>query len=419
MDSSNSISIFEDAQLISAEFYANAFELSEIRMKQDEIENSNPIYVESTRQAPPRQIDSVMDDDRLRWERNQLGKNLLDSFALIFSQPGPKGVVATGMEHSGEKPNDYTLWVAGNSVQHCPVPKLGQKIRQWFRSREPHTIDEPSLENCLWSAILRNCHSSIWIALKVYRAKVKKGGNFKNTQIWMNGVIASTRPQYEQRLQDVQDTLQPILVQLDTYLFPEGLGPNTEGGAQIWKNDNSTVEQFNTITKKCFLLLESSEQPMNDLFNCFLEEAKSRDKQRLKELRRLIYIMASYRRAWHDMVRFKTNHRFATLHIKCIPNSEYCKGNSIRLTDIFTAGIRMRVYEKEDEERFMKEYSYLRVLEKPRVHCEMRILDFFLRNTNLNNFFNYIGCSKGPCWLCYHTLKYMAPEFRMRASHWK
>ncbi|KAI0181931.1 hypothetical protein GGR52DRAFT_526831 [Hypoxylon sp. FL1284] len=54
-----------------------------------------------------------------------------------------------------------------------------------------------------------------------------------------------------------------------------------------------------------------------------------------------------------------------------------------------------------------------------RVHCEMQILVFLLNHSNPERFFDHIGCSKCPCWLCHHLLKFVTSKFSMRRSSLK
>ncbi|OTA65251.1 hypothetical protein K449DRAFT_431844 [Hypoxylon sp. EC38] len=428
---SSNRSIFDDALLDAKSFYNSAFDLSAIRVKQIEIKDSDQELLRSGEKILPRQIGSIIESGGGHLRSQKLGRNLLDSFALIFAQPRAKGVVATAMERSSENPDNFTLWVAGNSVEDCPVLDLEQEIMHWFTTRELHKIfssgyhiDEPNLENHLWNSILQNCYPSICITLeKVYYIKLEKGPELENIQTWIQGGVDSVQSHDITYQEDVLNTLQFILDQLDAF-FLKGLNPKI-GVAQRWKNDNYTIMKFlDTITMQCFLLLESYEEPMRELFKHCLKNLHEEGRLWLKIIRRLIYVMASYCQAWYDMVRFKRTYSSATLYIECIPKSGYSTSNPVILADRFKEDAETEIYQREEEEMFNRGFSHLQLPKesaehRPLVHCEMRILDFLLRTPNPNDFFNYIGCSKGPCWLCYHTLKYMAPEIGMRAPHWK
>lgn len=71
---------------------------------------------------------------------------------------------------------------------------------------------------------------------------------------------------------------------------------------------------------------------------------------------------------------------------------------------------------KWDELKDLK-YDYVDCV----VHCEMQLLQRFLSNAylNIHKVFNYIGCNKAPCWLCWHTLKSVTNCFEMREPHLK
>ncbi|KAI1139682.1 hypothetical protein F5Y05DRAFT_424595 [Hypoxylon sp. FL0543] len=407
MDSAH---IFKDAGIDPAKFYARSFKLSELQPAQCGIEGIGP-ELDSGEQPRLCLIESIVEGEGKDWEKKRLGKNLLDSFALIFAQPRSGGVVATILEYSGEESNDYTLWIAKNFVRDCPFAKLARKLETWFKDREErerdaqgHHIHIPTSQNNLWCTILRNCYPMIRVSLK-HASKVKNA-------------VESSIP----CPQTVPKKLNDILRELDKY-FPETRGPNI---AQEWKNGGSALEQFlDIITRLCYDLLESNMASPNALFRHCCKE--STHEIWWKKLRRLIYILANYRRAWYDIVRFKTSHESATLQIQCIPTSGYCTGNSIILSDIIREGKAKGIYESRSRAEIVRDYSILPKLERetkakqawPRVHCELRILDFLLENRDLKNVFNYIGCSKGPCWLCHYTLECMAPKIGMRACNLK
>ncbi|KAI0831593.1 hypothetical protein F5Y06DRAFT_301629 [Hypoxylon sp. FL0890] len=439
VNSDNSRNIFEDAQMEPSEFYASTFKLKGLRLEQNKIEGTGP-DLDFSEQAQPYPIMLIMEGGDKDWKKKLLGRNLLDSFALIFSQPGSHGVIATVLGRSSERTNGYTLWVAANSVRRDPPNGLLRNIEHWFTTRKSHEgyvggchVDKPDLQNSLWTAILRNCHSQMCMLLRnMCDRKQKQSKNTGNAQEWIKTIGDFAPYPYRRYWQDIQPGLLSVLQKLEEY-SSDNLGPLAEKSTESWKKGNATdgippgikaettskLEEFlNTVTTRCYDLLKSHEKSME----YFLEhcgETRAQDEMWLRQLRRFIYMMANYRRAWYDMVRFKTDHDSATLWIKCIPNSEYLKGNSIMLTPIFNAGVNMGIYDRAYERKFKREYANLSRKVLPHVHCEMRILDFVLGSRHLQNFFGYIGCSKGPCWLCYHTLKYMAPDFGMRAPHWK
>lgn len=53
------------------------------------------------------------------------------------------------------------------------------------------------------------------------------------------------------------------------------------------------------------------------------------------------------------------------------------------------------------------------------VHCEIQLLEYFLvkeGGKNLTNTYDYIGCSKEPCWLCDIVIR-TATAFKTAPSH--
>ncbi|KAI0900450.1 hypothetical protein F4806DRAFT_448684 [Annulohypoxylon nitens] len=158
--------IFACAQLNPAKFHAKVLALGDMNFQQAEdgkltlekdASTMQPINVKELL----RRVDGDEDLDKL-------GKNLLDSFALIFAQPGPEGVIATVMER--KNPNSYVLYVAKNYGIYDHLTRLANDIKSWFRMRGPYPvkagnvqshIDNPTFENSYWRQILWDCYPSI------------------------------------------------------------------------------------------------------------------------------------------------------------------------------------------------------------------------------------------------------------------
>ncbi|XXG97689.1 hypothetical protein Hte_003996 [Hypoxylon texense] len=463
--------IVVDAQLSPENFYAKAFVLRDLQHQQSEIQETLSLD-RSLGQTHPRDIGLVVEGASNNQERSRLGKNLLDSFALIFAQPGPEGVVATAMEKSDTEPDTYILYLAKNYIDHCSLSSLATHLKELFKpgdanKGEEHIGDDLFRKQCLqtnaWNAILRNCYPSICKSVcetsdlagfcsspKEIRNKIEKARNRIKDMV-------PHKQTYEARR-----LLLSILKCLRQFFFSEESNVYRKRSKPTWKNKKhgpgephsnpASVELMkflNQITHQCFELLESHGDAVRAWFPGVIDEKKPPKWDIwLNKIRGLIYSIASYRRAWYDILRFKVYHNFATLEFKFInyPN----KTTSIAVRCIADAGVQMGILKEGSQNKFIQDYrtslikhkaarskhcpSCMSVLDPDSslehylknendwaclwVHCEMQILNLFSEYDHLS-FFNYIGCSKGPCWLCHHALRNMTSKFEMRDSHLK
>ncbi|OTA97166.1 hypothetical protein M434DRAFT_26996 [Hypoxylon sp. CO27-5] len=381
-------------------FYTKIHDLSCTRQQQAEIELDIP-ELESNDQLKPCEIGSLAGNVE---SADILAKNLLDSFALIFARPGPKGVVATAIKRTNEEHDTYTLLVARNGERNSSF-SITEEINNWFTDREDD-VNIPKPQNRLWSHILQTYRLSI-------SEDIKKVGLSKEKIVDIQRDI-KVLIQEETSLPgqcvspEISRSILEILDSLSTFFSIEPMVSISQRKKEI---NPEFIKLLDTVTRQCFLLLESHENETRALLEKWIlkEEAHSRSKLRLDKLRQIMYTIANYRRAWYDIVRFKINLGSATLRIKLLPRST----GSSRVEDI---EIQREIPKGEDDQESSSAYQNP---DNDMSHCEMKILGFLLGDDSASDFFSYIGCSKGPCWLCYHTLKYMAPAFKMRKSHLK
>ncbi|KAL7624377.1 hypothetical protein AAE478_005941 [Parahypoxylon ruwenzoriense] len=477
--------IFNASGIVPEEFFANTFLLSS-KQKQLGHVNGEPPVNTSYEEVEPHDISLVAQDVEDIDEKSRLGKNLLDSFALILAQPGAEGVVATAMKFD-EESRSYTIYIARNCDTYYSLSDLIEEIEKWFTIRDSggskeyihgDYIDKPSLNNVLWKKIILNCHLSICKSIdETYsRSQDDIEDELSDVQTW----IADEGNQHNKHTSFLQEpgsqkVLKTISFVLEQFLARTKMqsGPGrknkdfTHGVPHSQMADTELMKFSDTITESCFELLESHEQLLRDLFQKWRQRLRKRlyrplgatgrinqgalkSKRRLLDkFQRLIYTIANYRRAWYDMVRFKIDHKAATLKIYGLPPTDGPRGAVMDLRCIAKAGVDMKILDDGGEDAFMKEHrshkvtgsyfrypervgrlsalgpnSRLQVSEKKEdrasvwLHCEMQIVEYLLTQ-NDSNFYNYIGCSKGPCWLCYHSLEYMAPNFEMRQPHLK
>lgn len=470
--------IVKAARLDPEEFYANIFALRNMQIQQSEVQSIIPID-QTSNQTQSLPIGLIVEDANDYEERDNLGKNLLDSFALIFAQHGPEGVVATAMNRDDTEPHVYTLLVAKNYSECCSLTELFESIEGFFTAGVlcdgcSNQVDTKIYQDKLWCAIVRNCYPSI--CKEIYRAcrvprKPYYKGTFCDKEIRNNFletracIKSADRPSPAGKMSYEADGLLSILDHIYLF-FSNNLNVHTNKRNPGWKNDdqkhesphskpasNELINLLYKITQLCFKLLESHRESMSKLFHkCFAEFIQDDQEERnkwLNKLRRLIYIIANYRRAWYDIIRFKTHHRTSILRIKVV--TQELVTCSMTLKCIANAGIQMGILEEgQEEETFIERYSnfeakqnadlekaYQGYMDTPEpesleflrkeeawvslwMHCEMQILEKLLHcQCHDPHQFNYIGCSKSPCWLCHHALKKMTSKFEMRDPHLK
>ncbi|KAI1388337.1 uncharacterized protein F4822DRAFT_443388 [Hypoxylon trugodes] len=417
--------IFRSAGVDRNRFYDNTFALQEMLLKEVK-DGPQLISEEPSRDA--RLLIENMDDER---EKLNLGENLLDSFALIFAQRGPRGVTATAMKRTSENPDEYKIFVATNDIRDQSVSNLAASIESWFIGA-----------NSYWRGILQYCYLSVYDILHT----TWKG---EQEDVWKNLQEAKGRikkpggsPDRTRESGAATDILQKVIEHLATHFSTESDGnandltSNSEEidpnrSSQRRANTGSIPLQFlDTITGLCFQLIGLYEPEMGNIVrNCAKDSdppfsAKVREDWRGMRLRRpwwdelkeLIYRLANYRRAWYDIVRFKRHHRGEALRILYVSNIGAMNAAILPETTEELQVDREGVYPAEPSRHDMEPS---RSRSTPMLHCEMKILDLILSDRQKGAFFNYIGCNEGPCWLCYHTFKYMTSRFKTRKSHLK
>ncbi|KAI4869062.1 hypothetical protein F4820DRAFT_61277 [Hypoxylon rubiginosum] len=449
--------IIVEANLVPEQFYANAFVLGDLQPQQMEILRTLPID-ESPEQTHPRNIGQVVEGAGSDQERSRLGKNLLDSFALIFAQPGPEGVVATAMEISDTEPHMYTIYLSKNYIEYGSISSLAGHIEELF-----NTGDKNNLQNNVWKAILLNCYPSICKSInetfEIFKSYSKPEilDYIQDTRTSINTWVSGAT-----YLLSILDKLHWYILDI----YRKGLDPKRQNEKHGVIELHSTsagselTDFLDEVAQPCFQLLEFHGDSLPVWLKMCLKVPLEKLQQKQEQnwlpepgrwtwkLRRLIYTIASYRRAWYDIIRFKRHHNSATLRFVTVHREDLTTSMAVRC--IADAGIRMKILKEGSKDKFIEKYrsnlakdnaarsnhcpgcmaapgsdsslkSYLENEEDWAclwVHCEMQILELLLTRDH-SKFFNYIGCSKGPCWLCYHTVKNMTSKFEMREPHLK
>ncbi|KAI2473385.1 hypothetical protein F4781DRAFT_427399 [Annulohypoxylon bovei var. microspora] len=299
--------VFQPAQLNPAEFRANVFALSDVGLQQKEIQNITSISNPS-RLIRPRSIGLIIEGVDNYEKKDSLGKNLLDSFALIFARPGAMGVTATAMKWDGKEPREYVLYVAMNFGNDKLFPKLSSDIERWFattslydtkeRLQNDH-VNNPDSENTLWKSILYNCYPSIRKSLyetcymKASKIAAKDAYHFRHVRDMILLVSCpkpgDTIPPEAEGLLSVLDHMNDLIH--DHLYWKPGDGRSTPLLKSLKPATPKDINHVHEITNICYELLESYKCPVEDLIErCQIQYS-------LRKFRRLIHIMASYCRA--------------------------------------------------------------------------------------------------------------------------
>ena len=176
---------------------------------------------------------------------------------------------------------------------------------------------------------------------------------------------------------------------------------------------------------------------------------------------RIFYLLANYRRAYYDIRRFREEQGKVRFDIEFVG---MCNGSSFEYSVVkecimntaVEMGLRPSANEDWPPGQFMVkrtecdnldchrhtieqedgicsalgfdckdcEHTVLENMpEKPQlemwIYCEMQLLQEVLENGKQASSYDYIGCSKGSCWLCHHALINMTKDFKMRQPHLK
>ncbi|KAH9883946.1 hypothetical protein F4778DRAFT_582766 [Xylariomycetidae sp. FL2044] len=492
--------IFPAARLDHHLFYAKTFILAKLHQQQDRITSQPPPLDSSSAQIPrphpppPRSISSLVSDpDEL--VRQRLGRNILDSFALLFCQPGADGVVATAMSQLSDQPRTFGLVVSRNVAQHETSADLAARLHSWFQQ---DTFDDALLvrgvdvnPSCaMWDHILAIRRSDIYLRIrddcKAYSSDIDRLlatsiSCFERQREEMSSSAINTTKNGNEITQKLVSILEAL----------RSTSKHWQSQTRSMTLDPTALQQLDDalrrITWSCFMLVESHPNDLNRVL-AGLNRGGSNSGQRpppgwKTKFKRIIYTLATYQRAWLDLCRFRRDQGPIRLEIsfsaapinspsgswvsldrliqegeRAIANWTPDWTNKLRKKSTTTAG-EQQPRRRRDESLVSAQTSSLLLPDLPntnennppsqtirwaqtRVHCEMQIMESVLSNNNNDNnnnssssspspsssppssssgffFYDYIGCSKGPCWLCHHALAAMAPGFAMRESHLK
>ena len=457
--------ILTEAGINVEDFYACAFVLKSHCLQQHE--TPGLVTEEPPQQDRPLSIGSLLNKDT--GLSDTLGENLLDSFALIFSGQASDGVAATALMQ--EKQHRFTLFVARNDTFF--EDELGH-LRKGVESAFTHGFEkDEEKQNGLWKIILRISCRSVCRSLIL----ACKGGKWRPTigkfQKFLQDTLTKKGQTYYH--QAAEELLSIITVLQDEIGVGKASEESRKGNAvnpQSNCPDEKVLRPLGKAMDKSFHLLESCSQTVNSLWvewgkapqnsrDCHYQHSSGAGDSIL----RLFYMLANYRRAYYDIRRLSEEHRKINLQIEfmqscdgfigkwtitkaCIMNAAdalelrkrtdqlWPYGQDPRMNtetcDDPTCSCRTPSPAASQEEIAASDQSpcedcrdiiFDNLENRERletwIHCEMQILQYVLTSCKRASFYNYIGCSKGPCWLCHHTLINMTSDFKMRKPHLK
>ncbi|KAI0850156.1 hypothetical protein F5Y00DRAFT_260888 [Daldinia vernicosa] len=319
---SDSNPIFGRAGVSVEEFYANAFVLNYQQLQQRESQRRCEVFQDW---EDPRPIEDLIRGEVENDKKERLGKNLLDSFALIFAQLGGEGVVAAAME-SNEDHTIHTLHISKNRHSIDTLTPPAEEIKAWFMDRVTDAANTVTLsrQSSLWRCILRNCYRSI--TRSIFEACIGDTEGEKKDELscalrCIGRKVFDTLPS---GLSKAKKGILNVLESLETFFIGS---PSIY--YKLWyllgTNDvlnEEPIEFLHDFAQLCFNLAETRAQYMGDIFDILDERFRreSGDKpvkrrRALWKIRQLIYTISNYPRAWYDIVYFKVRNGSATLQI--------------------------------------------------------------------------------------------------------
>ncbi|KAI1084454.1 hypothetical protein F5B20DRAFT_593511 [Whalleya microplaca] len=488
---------FDAAKISREKFHAAAFTLQHRQLQQRRIEGTLASDPQPSAQALPQRVENLTAGSH-RVSKKILGSNLLDSFALLFSRPHARDVIATAMERITTKENTFVLHVAKNDGHYCDhLPMRGVKIvlENWFLNKNllgvkirarGTNVDKADTNNPYWRFILAECSESIFKSIDGQlgiNGTEKKRQEQKTTLAKFRDVVknrtkgkGSKQKSNDDGRKEAAELLSAVVDGFETYLDNPRL--TREASLVISKNGEigpshppkhllqQQIDFLCRVTTSCFHaleLLEAHRELVEDL----------RTGSGTGKILRLVFTLAKYCRAWYDMALFKLSHQPINISINflgcpapagsayaltCIDDELRQMANSAKTAHWLSVRYSSVQWPPtfEDPNEDTQDHQFLDCpygeLRKPEdfppqwppdkkacddcwfamlaakkgqiwiptiVHCEMRMLEKLLSSSDRSVFFDYIGCSKGPCWLCYHTLTNMTTQFKMREPHLK
>lgn len=320
----------------------------------------------------------------------------------------------------------YTLHISKNNPSANRLIPLAREIKTWFTDRTTDAENTVTLsrQSRLWRCILRNCYYNI--SKSIFEACI--GETQEEKKLELSDTLESIKDivfnDVPSGLLEARKGTVDVLRSLDTFF---------SGSPSVYSkicnlprtNDvlnEEAIEFLYDFMQLCFNLAETRAQYIKEFFDTL--NTRFRDKHNrqilLGKIRKLIYTMSNYPRAWYDIVYFKNQHDSATLQINFQLGQVSTTSGPYELewSGISDTVIETGMLDEETVARMTDScnvrYNPVSILQ----HCEMQMLRFLLPRS-ISNYFNYIGCSRGPCWLCYHVLVNIRSKFNMRQSHLK
>ncbi|KAI0138409.1 hypothetical protein BJ166DRAFT_598645 [Pestalotiopsis sp. NC0098] len=363
------------------EFYAKALILERSSQQQQPAENLLPT--------------SPSDLTQMRFAGTDTRK-LLYSFALLISRD-------RSYHQNGIKQH------AGNSVAACALHEV------------PQPVNGP--------------------VAKKYTLYAAKNGGFsrkdkkhtENIMKWLNGddedLWTTVKDHLQGRIQSYLNSVQ----KKDTYssIYQEEQSPvvqdlcNTH--CQISTTPRTTEEQGGALSLAYGFVIQNRqaiEAIIDNRNNAYGDlERIWEEVERASRIPLAINCLESFRR---DVIRTHSQFKFVpvSMHHKDFSEGVTYKGmvETIRSYALNLSDTEREVLDLNDECLEKLEVGKSRngsPLELTTIHCEIQLLEYFLvlkRGKHLRNTYDYIGCSKEPCWLCDIVIR-MATPFKMAESH--
>lgn len=324
-------------------------------------------------------------------------EQLLYAFALIFSpkrsnHSGDKTEYAGGeiaacalrerpLRDKGEEAKSYILFVAKNNGFSEEDRLYQKRIRGWFRRRMAKDDDICSL---VMEYLVQRIQS--------YKDGVSEIPNF---QLISPANTAQTA---------MQEQLVSLHEELAESCEPDRL-------REILREAANFVAQNRELAFSLGLCSPSSNRNIDKMWD---------EIERLSRVEMAVKTVKEFRKEVK-----RTGSRFSIVPVTSKDNALFSDGVTFTdaIKEVETYANRISVAEREALSLTKEDLESLKIFRElvrslKNIHCEVQLVEHFLFKDyqGLTNVYDYIGCSKEPCWLCDYSIR-TATNFRMTESH--
>ncbi|KAI1417065.1 hypothetical protein F5Y13DRAFT_185897 [Hypoxylon sp. FL1857] len=344
----------------------------------------------------PRQTDATSDV-----------RAFVNAWALLLSRSrnGPKQVTAAALRRTSNK---YTLFIAKNYDPSQYDRKMINTICAWMNSRSQQDGLNPETED-VWKDILIYAKKRIRYYLGFIRRSksIKCHDDLKFSNRWNN---AGKDRRSVTFLSDLCSLLD-----------------------EIGRGDHSSSNFYNEIMLKCHKfvmdnagIIREAEELLKEFLGDSCDPCLA-----WKPLRFVITgieKLAKMRKAFDDLIKFRKLHITDKAQLEVI-HIEPCRESDLQYRPCMS-NIRARIGElaggnayQHIRDKLYRVAENIQADQDPRmiVHCEIQILNYILCEKNqirLQEMYDFIGCSKTPCFLCAGTI-HLGTSFNVADPHWK